>query len=83
MLKDLQTKNNMDSIVALFFAMVEENYLRLRSIVKNITNEELNYKGPVNQSNSIAQLIKHLAYVDLKWVYRIKNEPIPVSLEKK
>ncbi len=48
-----------------------------------MSQEELDFKGPNQKYNSTAQLIRHLAYVDLNWVYRIKDEPIPKKLEEK
>ncbi|HZH58496.1 MAG TPA: DinB family protein [Metabacillus sp.] len=83
MLKDLYTEERMAPTVRLFFAMVEENYTRLCSSIENIPQNVLDYKGKDGQYNSIAQLIRHLAYVDLRWAYRIKGEPIPDTLEKK
>lgn len=82
MLKDLHTEEQMAPTVRLFFAMVEENYTRLCSSIENIPQDVLDYKGKDGQQNSIAQIIRHLAYVDLRWVYRIKGEPIPDTLEK-
>jgi len=83
MLKDLHTEEQMAPAVRLFFAMVEENYTRLCSSIKNIPQDVLEYKGKGGQYNSIAQLIRHLAYVDLRWVYRIKGETMPDALERK
>lgn len=44
-----------------------------------MSQAEVDYKGPDNDSNSTAQLIRHIMYVDLNWVYRIKGEPLPRS----
>jgi hypothetical protein len=34
------------------------------------------------QRDSTAQLIKHIMYVDLNWVYRMKGQPLPHSLKE-
>jgi uncharacterized damage-inducible protein DinB len=41
-----------------------------------MTQEEIDCKGPNGDLNSTAQLLRHLAVVNLHWVYRIKGEPI-------
>jgi hypothetical protein len=73
----------MTPIVGILYTTVESNYTRLKSIVANMSQEELDYKGPNENDNSTAQLIRHLAYVDLNWVYRMKGESIPKLLEEK
>ncbi|RUQ32851.1 DinB family protein [Peribacillus cavernae] len=73
----------MDPVVGMLFSMFDGNYRRLKSIVAGMSQEELDYKGPNLQYNSTAQLIRHLAYVDLNWFYRIKGEQIPEFLEEK
>lgn len=83
MLKDLHTDEEMSPTVQLFFSMVEENYKRLRASIQNISQEVLDCKGIDRKQNSIAQLIRHLAYVDLRWVYRFKGDPIPEELENR
>jgi uncharacterized damage-inducible protein DinB len=83
MILDLKGESKMEPIVGMLFSMVDGNYKRLKSTVAGMSQEELDYKGPNQEYNSTAQLIRHLAYVDLKWVYRIKGEPVPKFLEKK
>ncbi|QNU39227.1 DinB family protein [Geobacillus sp. 44B] len=83
MILDLKGEPKMEPIVGMLFSMVKGNYERLKSIVAGMSQEELDYKGPNQKYNSTAQLIRHLAYVDLKWVYRIKDEPVPKFLEEK
>lgn len=67
----------------MLYSAVNENYSRLISIVSDMSQQEIDYKGPNQTYNSTAQLIRHLAYVDLNWIFRIKGEPIPKQLEKK
>jgi uncharacterized damage-inducible protein DinB len=82
MILDLKGKPRMEKTVGMLYAMVENNFQRLQSIVHGMSQAELDFKGKDGQSNSTAQLLKHLAYVDLKWVYRIKGDPLPDHLEK-
>jgi uncharacterized damage-inducible protein DinB len=82
MIFDLKGDSEMDSAVGTLYSMVEGNYKRLKAIVHGMSQEELDYKGPEKNYNSTAQLLKHLAYVDLNWVFRIKDEILPSVLEE-
>lgn len=82
MIYDLQGQANMPPIVGILYSTVKENSQRLRSITEGMSQEEVDYKGPLNKTNSTAQLIKHITYVDLNWVYRIKVQPLPQSLSE-
>ncbi|QGQ48642.1 DinB family protein [Metabacillus sediminilitoris] len=73
----------MEPVVGMLYSMVKGNYNRLKSIVAGMTQDELDYKGPNQKYNSTAQLLRHLAYVDLNWVFRIKGEDMPLELEAK
>ncbi|WP_083676263.1 DinB family protein [Paenibacillus sp. FSL H8-0548] len=77
MFYDLQGEENMSPIVGILFSAVKENSQRLQLITEGMSQEELDYKGPDNNLNSTAQLIKHIMYVDLNWVYRMKGQPLP------
>jgi len=79
---DLKRNENMSEIVGILFSAIKENNQRLKSITKDMSLDEVDYKGPNNNYNSTAQLIRHLLYIDLNWVYRIKGIPLPNSLEK-
>jgi len=72
----------MPSIVGILYSAVKENSQRLQLITQGMSQEEVDYKGPNNNFNSTAQLIKHIMYVDLNWVYRIKGLPLPQSLKE-
>lgn len=76
MLFDLKPNKNMDQITGLLHATVSDTYLRLKDLVKGMTQGEIEYTGPNRDLNSTAQLLRHLAVVDLHWVYRFKGEPI-------
>lgn len=82
MLYDLQGETNMSPIVGMLFSAVKENNQRLKLITEGMSQEEVDYKGPNSNYNSTAQLIKHLLYVDLNWVYRIKREPLSHTLKE-
>jgi uncharacterized damage-inducible protein DinB len=79
---DLQGEANMSPIVGILYSAVKENSQRLQLITDGMPQEEVDYKGPNNNFNSTAQLIKHITYVDLNWVYRIKGQPLPHSLQE-
>lgn len=82
MILDLKGAHDMQAFTGMLYSMFEENYQRLKSIVAGMSQQELEYKGPDHKYNSTAQLLKHLAYVDLNWVFRIKGEAMPDELEK-
>ncbi len=79
---DLKKDSEMTPLIGLFVAMVEENFLRLTRSLEGVSPDELIYTGLNHDANSIAQLLKHLAYVDLNWVYRIKGDAMPLSVER-
>ena len=83
MILDLRGEPEMDTVTGILYSMVDGNYKRLKSIVANMSQEEIDYKGPNQEYNSTAQLLRHLAYVDLTWVYRIKGGVMPLDLEEK
>ncbi|MBE5103368.1 DinB family protein, partial [Bacillus aryabhattai] len=62
----------MESSVALLYATVADTYKRLKLLVMDVDQEELFFKGVNNEMNSIGQLLRHLAVVDLHWVYRFR-----------
>ncbi|OOC64051.1 DinB family protein [Paenibacillus ihbetae] len=82
MLKDLQGEANMSPIVGMLYSAVKENSQRLQLITKGMSQEEVDYKGHDGSFNSTAQLMRHILYVDLNWVYRMKGEPLPYSLQE-
>ncbi|MGO4185043.1 DinB family protein [Paenibacillus sp. TAF43_2] len=82
MLCDLKGEANMTPIVGMLFSAVKENNQRLQFITGGMSQEELDFKGPDHNFNSTAQLIKHIMYVDLNWVYRLKGQPLPQSLKE-
>ncbi|WP_420370970.1 DinB family protein [Gracilibacillus saliphilus] len=80
MFSDFEADQNMDCLVSILYAMVDENYQRLKTIVADMSQEEVDFKGPEQKYNSTAQLLRHLTFVDLNWVFRIKGESIPLEL---
>lgn len=82
-MKDFYLQADMNPTVALLYATVCDTYERLKQSVSYATQGEIDYKGPDGNLNSISQLLRHLAVVDLHWVYRLKNEDIPPWLQKK
>lgn len=82
MLFDLNRAADMAPVVGLLFSTVKENNERLKSITSGMVQKEIDYRGPNGEHNSTGQLIKHLLFVDLNWVYRIMGEPLPEPLKK-
>ncbi len=80
-LYDLNPDPEMSQIIGLLHATVTYNYQRLRRLVEGLTPEEIDYKGPQNELNSIAQLLRHLAVVDLHWVFRLQSKEILPDLK--
>ncbi|MCG7410839.1 DinB family protein [Paenibacillus sp. ACRRX] len=80
MLYDLKGETYMSPIVGILYSAVKENSQRLHFITDSMSQDEVDYKGPDNNYNSTAQLISHILYVDLNWVYRIKGITLPQSL---
>lgn len=83
MVYDLHGEENMSPIVGILYSTVKENSQRLQFITDGMSQEEVDYKGLNNNFNSTAQLIKHITYVDLNWVYRINGQSIPHSLNER
>lgn len=81
-MRDLFIRNDMAPTVSLLYSAVEENSLRLASIVSHMTHNELYYKGRCQTKNCIAQLLHHLTNVDIRWVWRIKENRIPDHIEE-
>ncbi|GAB6988755.1 DinB family protein [Paenibacillus pini] len=82
MMYDLAGHVEMSPIVGILYSAVHENSERLEFITDGMSQEEVDYKGPTDNYNSTAQLFKHIMYVDLNWVYRIKGIPLPQSLKE-
>lgn len=79
---DLQLDDEMEPSVALLYATVADTYKRLKLLVMDVDQEELFFKAANNEMNSIGQLLRHLAVVDLHWVYRFRNQPVPLGVQK-
>ncbi|KEK22910.1 DinB family protein [Bacillus gaemokensis] len=82
-MKDLYLEKGMNSHVAILYATVYDTFKRLGKLVEGVEKEELYYKGPAKDENSIGQLLQHLAVVDLHWVYRLKGVQVPRLLQEK
>ncbi|MCM3126952.1 DinB family protein [Paenibacillus provencensis] len=83
MIYDLKSNPDMSPIVGMLYSAVEQNCVRLQMITQGMLQNELDYKGPGDRYNSAAQLIKHLMYVDLNWVYRFKGQALPSNYADK
>jgi uncharacterized damage-inducible protein DinB len=78
---DLKPDPGMTPLVGLLHAMVTDAYARLKALVSDMTQAEYDYKGPSGRMNSTSQLVRHLVFVDIRWLYRIRGEQIPPELE--
>lgn len=74
---DLHPDSEMASLVGLLHAAVEYNYERFLGIVNGLSQYEIDYRGSSGKANSIAQLIRHLAVVDLQWAFRLQFKEVP------
>jgi uncharacterized damage-inducible protein DinB len=80
---DFDLNTEMSPVIGLLHSMVTYNYARLNRLIDGLTQDEIDYKGPMNELNSIAQLLRHLAVVDLHWVYRLQSFEVPTELIEK
>ncbi|MFZ5824322.1 MAG: DinB family protein [Bacillota bacterium] len=60
---------------------VETAFRRLTHLVKDMSQDALDYRGPSGNQNSTAMLIMHLAQVDLTYLHTITGEPVSAELE--
>lgn len=67
--------------LAVPFGLVEQGFRRLTHLVKEMSQEALEFTGPPGSRNSTAMLLRHLAYADLQYFHMIKGEPLSPELE--
>lgn len=79
---DLCADPEMSPVVGLLHAMVTYNYERLKKLVAGLEQSDIDFRGYDGEHNSIAQLLQHLAVVDLHWVYRLQSSTIPDELKE-
>lgn len=63
--------------IGMLFSMVTYNFNRLKRHLNGLTQNEIDFKGPANDMNSIAQLLRHLTVTDLHWVFRLQSMEMP------
>jgi uncharacterized damage-inducible protein DinB len=80
MIHDLKGEKNMTPVTGMLFAAVKENSDRLKFITDSMSQEEVDYRGPGNLYNSTAQLLRHITFVDMNWVYRIQGQTLPYDM---
>lgn len=78
---DFRPDPAMSPAIGLLHAMVTYNYERLKRLVEHMTQDEIDYRGSENDLNSTAQLLRHLAVVDLHWVFRLQCDSVPEQLQ--
>lgn len=62
------------------WAQVEDAFRRLTSRVKEMSQEELDFKGPPGNPNSTAMMLAHMAPVDLEYLHIIMGRAVPPDL---
>lgn len=78
---DFDIQAEMSDIVGMLHGMIVYNFERLKRLVKDLSQEEMDARGCEEHSNSIAQLIRHLTVTDIYWVYRLQGqEAVPRSV---
>lgn len=80
---DFSPDSEMTPVIGLLHAAVKYNFVRLKQLVEDMTQEEIDYKGPNQELNSAAQLLRHLAVVDLHWVYRLQSKSVPAAYRER
>lgn len=80
---DLEPDSDMTPVIGLLHSMVIYNFERLKRLLAGMTQNQMDYKGPNHDQNSIAQLLRHLTVVDLHWVYRLQSRQVPTELQTK
>lgn len=73
---DFSPDIQMCPIIGLLHSAVRFNYDQLKRVVDGLAQDEIDYRGSSGQSNSIAQLLRHLTVVDLNWVFRLQSKEI-------
>jgi len=79
---DLNPAPDMTPVIGLLHATIDYNYRRLLRLVQG-TEDLIDYKGPDVDLNSIAQLLRHMAVVDMHWVYRLQSKEVPGEVLQK
>jgi uncharacterized damage-inducible protein DinB len=64
------------------FSLVAHAAQRLVRQVADMSQAELEYRGPSGDLNSTATLIAHIAYIDLVYLHIIMGRPIDPALEE-
>ncbi|WP_246310898.1 DinB family protein [Paenibacillus xylanilyticus] len=82
-INDLSPDPAMTPVVGLLHAMVNYNDERLIRLVKDMSAEELQFKGPAHDVNSTAQLLRHISVVLLHWVFRLQSQEVPAGYTEK
>ncbi|MDR6226186.1 DinB family protein [Desmospora profundinema] len=73
-MRDL-TSPNLPEDLSVPFGLMEDAFHRLSRLVSDMSQDEVDYRGPTGEVNSTGTLIQHLAATDLGYLYCIKGEP--------
>lgn len=64
-------------LIAQLYGQLTDAFANLKALVGDMTQEELEYRGPDGNLNSTATLIRHLAMTDQLFLYRFRGEELP------
>lgn len=74
---DLHSNRITAPMLSTMFGQMQNAFMRLGWIVSDLTQEELEYRGPNGDLNSIATLLWHIPCADAGWLYLARGQEIP------
>lgn len=66
-------------MLSTMFGQMQNAFMRLGWLVADLTQEELEYRGPYGDLNSIATLLWHIPCADAGWLHLARGEEIPTE----
>lgn len=66
--------------LGVLWGQIQDACRRLEELVSKMSQEELEYRGPVGKDNSTAALLAHLALSDLNYAKRFPGVEVPDSV---
>lgn len=62
--------------VSLLHAQIQRSFRLLTHYTGELTQEQIEYRGPAGDRNSIATLIAHLTATDVFWLYKLQEKEL-------
>lgn len=73
-----------DPQLSLLYGQIDTAQQFLFWLIQRCTPDELEYRGPAGDRNSIASLVLHIAGCNLQWVFKVlQRQPIPADLQER